>query len=124
MRPIKAGFVLAALGAALVLIAGARKPCVVPELATEEIGEADFKDEATASRELWRARKDLWRDRHGERPRRKPAVSQDEEAGEEAGEEPQVPRSEGGARIEDDVVITADGAETMTTLPRDFTRLA
>lgn len=30
----------------------------------------------------------------------------------------------GGARIEDDVVITADGAETMTTLPRDFTRLA
>jgi Xaa-Pro dipeptidase len=30
----------------------------------------------------------------------------------------------GGARIEDDVVITAGGAETMTTLPRDFTRLA
>ncbi len=29
----------------------------------------------------------------------------------------------GGVRIEDDLAITADGAETMTTLPRGFTRL-
>lgn len=28
-----------------------------------------------------------------------------------------------GVRIEDDMVITPDGAETMTTLPREFTRL-
>ncbi len=29
----------------------------------------------------------------------------------------------GGVRLEDDLAITANGAETLTTLPRDFTRL-
>ena len=81
-----------------VLIAGARKACVVPDSAIEEISESDFKDETASSKELWRARKDLWRDRHGESPRRRPLTDDAEAAVEEA--ESQVPRSEGGRRLE------------------------
>lgn len=83
---------------AMVLVAGARKPCVAPLEALEEISEADWKDEAAASRDLWRERKDLWRERHGSPPRKSRFAPNPTEADDpgEAG----VPRSEGGRRLE------------------------
>jgi len=84
---------------AMVLVAGARKPCLAPTDALEEISESDWKDEAASSRQLWRSRKDLWRERHGERPPRRPSGGEAEQAVEEAAEA-QVPRSEGGRHVE------------------------
>jgi hypothetical protein len=54
---------------ALVVIAGARKPCAVPLEAVEVISESDYGDDATQSRDLWRQRRGLWRERHGGPPR-------------------------------------------------------
>jgi hypothetical protein len=100
-----------------VLIAGARKACIVPDTALEEISEGDFKDDASSSKELWRARKNLWRDRHGERPRRAPALEEGEGEGEvdevlPEDADAQVPRSEGGRRIEvADILRRAEAVE-------------
>ncbi len=55
---------------ALVVIAGARKPCAVPLEAVEVISESDYGDDALQSRDLWRQRRGLWRQRHGGPPRR------------------------------------------------------
>jgi hypothetical protein len=56
--------------AALVVMAGARKPCPVPLEAVEVISESDYGEDAPVSRDLWRQRRDLWRERHGALPRR------------------------------------------------------
>ena len=82
----------------LVLIAGARKPCAVPLEAIEEISQGDWEDEKSASRQLWRARKDLWKERNGSRPRRAKEEPEQEELPETP--EERVPRSEGGRHLE------------------------
>ena len=81
---------------ALVLISGARKPCAVPLEAVEEISETDWKDECQESRGLWRARKSLWRGRHGPVPRR----SEEGQSSEEEGEGSLALHGEGGRRLE------------------------
>ncbi len=55
---------------ALVVIAGARKPCAVSLEAVEVISETDYGEDVPQSRDLWRQRRDLWRERHGSAPRR------------------------------------------------------
>lgn len=63
---------------ALVVIAGARKPCPVPLEAVEEISETDYGEDAPQSRHLWRQRRDLWRERHGVFPRHEGGQDQDD----------------------------------------------
>lgn len=65
---------------ALVVIAGARKPCPVPLEAVEVISESDYGEDAPQSRQLWRQRRDLWRERHGAVPRREVARDRGDEA--------------------------------------------
>ncbi|MBI5546605.1 MAG: hypothetical protein HY901_22205 [Deltaproteobacteria bacterium] len=85
---------------ALVLLAGARKPCAVPLEALEAISESDWSDEQAQSRELWRMRKDLWRDRQGAVPRRRTGLEEAAVEAVEAEVEASVPRSEGGRTLE------------------------
>ena len=69
---------------ALVVIAGARKACTVPLDAVEVISEADYGDEAVASRGLWKERRKLWKKRHGAAaPRREEHAGDDEEENDE-----------------------------------------
>jgi len=88
---------------AMVVMAGARKPCAVPLEAVEVISEADYGEDAPEARQLWRQRREIWRDRHGALPRRREG---EEEGAEGAGEgsdaepEAQVPIAEGGKRLE------------------------
>jgi len=97
---------------ALVVFAGARKPCPVPLDAVEEIGDTDWADEAPASRDLWRNRKSLWRDRHGSLPRHRPEEAEPPAEDAEGPREEQVPRSEGGRRIEvADILRRAEAVE-------------
>jgi hypothetical protein len=84
---------------ALIVVAGARKPCLVTLDALEEISESDYGDEASASREMWRERKALWRIRNGALPRRAREPQLDD-PDEEESDEPGVPIGEGGSRLE------------------------
>ncbi len=96
---------------AMVLFAGSRKPCPAPLDSLEEISEADFKDEVAGSRDLWRNRKAIWRERHGAVHRRAPEVEEVE--AEEDTLEAQVPREEGGRRIEvADILRRAEAVES------------
>jgi hypothetical protein len=85
---------------AMVLIGGARKPCAVPLEAVEEISQSDWEDELPQSRQLWRARKELWRERNGARPKRTPEDEEQESESDESEPGPRVPRSEGGRHLE------------------------
>lgn len=86
---------------ALIVVAGARKPCAVPLESVEEISESDYGDEVPTSRDMWRQRKALWRIRNGSLPRRRaPDLEELEEEMEEEDEGSAVPISEGGRRLE------------------------
>lgn len=76
---------------ALVVVAGARKPCAVPLEAVEEITESDYGEDLPATRDLWRQRKAVWRERHGSAARRPPRPPPDEE---QASSDPQMQVSE------------------------------
>lgn len=65
---------------ALVVMAGARKPCAVPLEALEPISEDDYGDEASSSRILWKQRRQLWRKRHGRLPSASADRVRDEDA--------------------------------------------
>ncbi len=85
---------------ALIVVAGARKPCLVMLDALEEISESDYGDEASESREMWRERKALWRMRNGSSPRRAPEAQADGMDEDEPDDGPAVLMSEGGNRLE------------------------
>ncbi len=82
---------------AMVVVAGARKPCPVPLEAVELISETDYGEDARRSRTLWRQRRELWRDRYG-RITRKPEG--EEELDELEGEGMGLAAEHGGRKLE------------------------
>lgn len=94
---------------AMVLMAGARKPCAVPLEAVEEISESDFREDRVESRGLWRMRKAIWRER-SHAAHQKPPEPIESEAEEEA--ELKVSLDDGHHLDVADVLRRADAVDT------------
>lgn len=91
--------------AAMVQVAGSRKPCAVPLDALEEIAEADFGDDRETSRDMWRQRKSLWKMRHGKVSRRPTENEELVDVEQEEPEEPGVPINQGGSKLVDAEIV-------------------
>ncbi|MFN7131141.1 MAG: hypothetical protein ACK4N5_03610 [Myxococcales bacterium] len=85
---------------ALVVMAGARKPCLVPLDAVEPISESDYGDASAPGRALWKQRKQLWKKRHGRLPPSSEAAGADEEDDGETDAPPGPPERTPAPRIE------------------------